>query len=65
MAVDAAGAKKLGLTNGARADALVFATNAPAVREANVAGKHVVAAGRHPQEDVLAARFADVMGELW
>ena len=46
-------------------DALVFATNAPAVREVYVAGKQVVAGGKHPQENVIAARFAGVMRELW
>ncbi len=82
----AAGAKKWGLTNGARADALVlntqspgllgiapthlldalvFATNAPAVREVYVAGKHVVADGRHLREEAIAGQFADVMKELW
>ncbi|MFM2274320.1 MAG: hypothetical protein RL211_192 [Pseudomonadota bacterium] len=82
----AAGVKKWGLTNGARADALVldmqspgllgiapthlldalvFATNASAVREVYVAGKQVVAGGRHPQEKVIAGRFADLMKELW
>ena len=82
----AAGAKKWGLANGARADALVldthspgllgiapthlldalvFATNAPAVREVYVAGKRVVADGKHPREEAIAGRFADVMKELW
>ena len=82
----AAGAKKWGLANGARADALVldthspgllgiapthlldalvFATNTPAVREVYVAGKRVVADGKHPREEAIAGRFADVMKELW
>ena len=46
-------------------DALVFATNAPAVREVYVAGKHVVADGRHLREEAIAGQFADVMKELW
>ncbi len=46
-------------------DALVFATDAPAFREVYVAGRCVLASGRHPQQAQIAARFAGVMWALW
>lgn len=46
-------------------DALVFASNESAVHEVYVAGKQVVVNGKHPQEDQVAKRFADVMDSLW
>ncbi len=46
-------------------DALVFATDAPAIQEVYVAGRRMLAAGRHPQQARVAARFAEVMSALW
>jgi formimidoylglutamate deiminase len=46
-------------------DALVFATDAPAFQQAYVAGRQVMAAGRHAREARIAARFAEVMSALW
>ena len=46
-------------------DALVFATDAPAVRDVYVAGRCVLAAGRHAEQARIAARFASVMSALW
>ena len=46
-------------------DALVFATDAPALQEVYVAGRQVLAAGRHAQQARIAARFAEVMSALW
>jgi hypothetical protein len=43
----------------------VFATDAPALRDVFVAGRHVVQGGRHAGEAAIARRFADVMAELW
>jgi formimidoylglutamate deiminase len=43
-------------------DALVFATDAPAIRDVYVAGRCVLAGA---QQARIAARFAEVMGELW
>ena len=46
-------------------DALVFATDTPAFQEVWVAGRRVLAGGRHVAETHIAARFADVMPTLW
>jgi len=46
-------------------DALVFATNGAAVREAYVAGMQVLDNGRHAHQDRIARRFTDTMQELW
>jgi formimidoylglutamate deiminase len=46
-------------------DALVFATDAPAIRDVYVAGRRVLSSGQHPQQARIAARFAEVMGALW
>ena len=48
-----------------RLDALVFATDAPAFREVHVAGRCLVREGRHVEAAPIAARFRDVMAELW
>ena len=46
-------------------DALVFATDAPALREVWVAGRRVVAGGAHVGRVALAGAFSDAMAELW
>lgn len=50
-------------------DALVFATDAPALRQVWVAGRRVVAGGRHlsaaAAPGAFAADFAGTMAELW
>ena len=46
-------------------DALVFATGAPAFREVYVAGRRVVADGKHVSETAVARRFEAAMAELW
>jgi formimidoylglutamate deiminase len=46
-------------------DALVFATDSCAVREVYVAGRRVLADGRHASEARIGDRFAEVMSALW
>ena len=48
-----------------RLDALVFATDAPALREVWVAGRRVVAGGRHRDAEAIARRFGEAMAGLW
>ena len=46
-------------------DALIFASDGSAVRDVFVAGKQVVINGKHPLENQIARRFAEVMATLW
>jgi formimidoylglutamate deiminase len=46
-------------------DALVFATDAPALSEVYVAGRRRVSGGRHVAEAEIADRFSEVMSALW
>ena len=46
-------------------DALVFATDAPAIHSVYVAGKRVVAEGKHIAQAAIAGRFEAAMNELW
>ncbi|MDH5538096.1 MAG: formimidoylglutamate deiminase, partial [Rhizobacter sp.] len=46
-------------------DALVFATDAPAFREVYVAGRQLLAEGRHVDDAGIAGRFGEVMATLW
>jgi formimidoylglutamate deiminase len=46
-------------------DALVFATDAPALREVWVAGRRVVAGGAPVDAAAIAAAFESAMAELW
>ena len=46
-------------------DALVFASDGPALREVHVAGRRVLDEGRHADDGAIAARFAAVMSDLW
>ena len=67
----------LGMPASHALDALVFATDAPALREVWVAGRRIVAGGRHIGAAAatgrlaaevaanLAADFAGTMAELW
>ena len=55
----------LGAPPGHTLDALVFATDAPAFRDVWVAGRRVVADGRHVNASAIAERFKHAMDELW
>jgi formimidoylglutamate deiminase len=46
-------------------DATVFACDRAPLREVYVAGRCVIAQGRHAQQDVIAARFTEAMQNLW
>jgi formimidoylglutamate deiminase len=46
-------------------DALVFATQTPAIRDVYVAGRPVVIGGRHVAQAAVADRFASTMQALW
>ncbi len=46
-------------------DSLVFATEAAAFRDVYVAGRQVLAEGRHIDQAGIALRFAEVMAALW
>ena len=65
LVVDTEAAGVLGAPPSHTLDALVFATDAPAVRDVYVAGRCVLAAGRHAEQARIAARFASVMSALW
>ena len=55
----------LGVPSAQQLDALVFATDAPAIDTVYVAGQRVISGGRHGDEDAIAARFAATMDALW
>ncbi len=42
----------------------IFSGNRPLVREVHVAGRQVVADGRHPRRDAVAGRYADTLRRL-
>ncbi len=65
LVVDAQAAPLLGIPAAQQLDALVFASSEPALHEVLVAGEVVLRGGRHAQQDAIAARFAQVMAELW
>jgi formimidoylglutamate deiminase len=65
LVLDAAAPGLLGVPASHTLDALVFAADAPALRDVYVAGRCVVAGGRHKGETEIAARFAGVMSALW
>jgi len=46
-------------------DALVFATQGEAISDVFVAGRQVLAGGRHVDQDRINGRFAQAMKELW
>jgi len=46
-------------------DALLFACDRPAFKDVYVAGRQVIADGRHADQAPIAARFAQVMEGLW
>jgi formimidoylglutamate deiminase len=54
-----------GVPAGHTLDALVFATDAPALREVWVAGRRVLADGALPDGEAIGARFEAVMGQVW
>ena len=55
----------LGLPGAQHLDALVFGTDAPALREVYVAGQRVVVNGRHVNQDAISSQFRQAMAELW
>ena len=65
LVLDAGAPGLLGIPASHTLDALVFATGAPAVQAVYVAGRQVLAGGRHADEARIAARFAAVMASLW
>ena len=65
LVLDARAPGLLGAPDALRLDALIFATDAPAFTEVWVAGRRVLAGGRHPDGDAIASRFADAMAALW
>ena len=65
LVLDATAFGVAGVPDSHTLDALVFATDAPAFREVYVAGRCVLADGRHAQQAQIEARFAGVMSELW
>jgi len=65
LVLDAGAPGLLGIPPSHTLDALVFATDATAIRDVYVAGRRVITAGRHADEQRIAARFADVMSVLW
>ena len=46
-------------------DALVFAADRPAFKDVYVAGRRVIAEGRHADQDAIAGQFAQVMESIW
>src|SRR5690606_19091117 len=46
------------------AERWIFGGNRPLVREVRVGGRRVVADGRHPQRDAVAARYASTLHRL-
>lgn len=46
-------------------DALLFAADRPAFKDVYVAGRQVIADGRHADQASISARFAQVMQGLW
>ncbi|MDH5832605.1 formimidoylglutamate deiminase [Luteimonas kalidii] len=50
-----------GATTADVADRWIFSGNCPALREVRVAGRRVVAEGRHPDREAIAARYAAVL----
>jgi formimidoylglutamate deiminase len=55
----------LGVPDEHRLDALVFSVDAPAFSEVWVAGRRRVQAGRAPDAEAVASRFAAAMSALW
>ena len=55
----------LGVPGSHRLDALVFASDAPAINDVWVAGRQVVSGGVHGQAGTAAAHFAAAMHGLW
>ena len=55
----------LGVPTSHTLDALVFATDTPAIASVHVAGQAVVQHGKHVHEVRIARAFEAVMQELW
>lgn len=65
LVLDPAHSGLLGVPQAHWLDALVFAADAPHFSAVYVAAQRVIEAGRHPQGDAIAGRFAQAMDELW
>ena len=65
LVIDSNAPGLLGVPESHALDALVFATDAPAFSEVWVAGRRVLAAGRHSAANAIGERFAATMQILW
>ena len=65
LALDLRAPGLLGVPAGHWLDALAFATDGPAFREVWVAGRRVLANGRHRAAEPIADGFAEAMHALW
>ncbi|MEO8280019.1 MAG: formimidoylglutamate deiminase [Ideonella sp.] len=65
LVVDPAAAPLLGMPANRTLDALVFSSPARPWRDVMVAGQWVVKDHQHPHGAAIAARFSDVLNELW
>ena len=65
LVLDSRAAGLLGLPAAHTLDGLVFATDALTLREVYVAGRRVVAEGRHLNQPDISRRFELAMAELW
>jgi formimidoylglutamate deiminase len=65
LVVDRGDAALLGIGTPRLLDAIVFSSPSRPWRDVMVAGRWVVSAHRHAQADVISARFAATMAELW
>lgn len=55
----------LGMPASHTLDALLFAADRPVFKDVYVAGRHVIANGRHREQSTIASRFTQVMQSLW
>ena len=65
LVLDAQAPGLLGVPASHVLDAAVFACDRPPIREVYVAGRCVIAQGRHTQQDAIAAQFVQAMQGLW
>lgn len=65
LVLDVQASGLLGVPGSHLLDALVFATQTPAIRDVYVAGLPVVIGGRHVAQATVADRFAATMQALW
>ena len=65
LVLDAGDPGLLGVPAAHRLDALVFSSPGDAIRDVFVAGEAVVRERRHATQDLVGARFAEAMADLW